>query len=130
MPFSFRKVKIRANDRVFSNYIRTRDHWRCQYRFKCFGVEDYTQNKSSLHCSHFQKRRKESVRYDDENCDAACAKCHYFVENDPNGQKTLEKWKEKQLGSRRYKALLIRANSTCKRDDKLTKIYLTELIKK
>lgn len=129
MPFSFGKVKIRANDRVFSTYIRTRDGWRCQYRFKCLGAEDFSQNKAGLHCSHFQKRRKESVRFDLDNCDATCAKCHYFVENDPNGQKTLENWKEKQLGTKKYKALLIRSNTSGKRDDKLTKIYLKELIK-
>lgn len=107
--------------------IRERDKWRCQYRFRCFGVEDFSQNKGALDNSHFQKRGKWSVRYDPENCDAACKKCHNFVENDPEGQKTLEAWKLQQLGEHRYKALLIRANTTGRRDDKLTALYLKNL---
>lgn len=123
------KIKIRPNDKVFSNYIRQRDGWRCQYHFKCYGGESYEENKGALHCSHFQKRRKESVRFDPQNADAACVKCHFFVENDPEGQKVLEAWKLQQLGEKEYKALLIRANITGKRDDFLTKLYLKELIK-
>lgn len=121
------KVKINFNDRKFSEYIRTRDGWKCQYKFRCNGVLDYSDNRGALHCSHFQKRGKWTTRYDPDNCDAVCVPCHFFVENDSQGQKTLEEWKEKQLGEQRYKALLIRANTTGRRDDKLTAIYIKQL---
>ncbi len=123
------KPKINPNDKKFSLYIRTRDKWKCQYKFKCFGVIDFSDNKGGLHCSHFQKRGKWSVRYDPENCDATCVPCHNFVENDPTGQRTLEQWKKRQLGERAYKMLIIRANTTVERDDVMTKLYLKELTK-
>lgn len=117
------KVKIRTNDKNFSKYIRERDKGLCQYNFKCY------RGTPGTDCSHFQKRRKESVRHDPANCDLACRKCHFFIENDPLGQKTLEAWKEKQLGEKEYKALLIRANTYGKRDDFLTSLYIKELLK-
>lgn len=104
-----------------SQYVKARDKEVCQYRFKCFG-------EPGTDCSHFQKRRKESVRFDPDNCDLACRKCHYFVENDPAGQKTLEEWKLKQLGEKQFNALLIRANTTGRKDNKLAILYIKQLI--
>ena len=115
------KIKIRPADKEMSTYIRLRDGGVCQYKFKCFGAQ-------GTDCSHFQKRRKESVRFDPENCDLACRKCHYFVENDPIGQKTLEEWKLKQLGQKRYNALLIRANMTQRKDDKMARLQIKALM--
>lgn len=123
------KAKANPNDVKFSVFIRTRDNWKCQYGFKCGMNIDYSENKGGLDNSHFQKRGKWSVRYDPENCDAACKKCHYFIENHPEGQKTLEEWKKRQLGEKRYNLLLMRANTPGKRDDKLTKIIVAELMK-
>jgi len=116
------KVKIRTNDKNFSKYIRARDKGLCQYNFKCF------RGCPGTDASHFQKRRKETVRFDPANVDLACRKCHYFVENDPQGQKTLEEWKKNQLGEREYKLLLVRANTSGKRDDKLTALYIKQLL--
>jgi len=62
--------------------------------------------------------------------DLACRSCHYFVENDPQGQKTLEEWKFKQLGLQRYNALLVRANMTGKKDDKWNRIMISKLTEK
>lgn len=121
------KIKIIPADTQFSILIRTRDKWLCKYKFKCYGGVSYEDNKGYLDCSHFQKRGKWSVRYDLENCDAACKKCHNFVENDPEGQKTLEAWKLKQLGPKRYKNLILRANMTGHRDDKLSLLYVKQL---
>lgn len=116
------KIKIRPADKEMSAYIKLRDKGVCQYKFKCFGDE-------GIDNSHFQKRRKETVRFDPENCDLACRKCHYFVENDPEGQKTLERWKQEQLGTRRYNALLIRANMTGKKDDAWNRMVIKKLMK-
>lgn len=126
------KTKIRPADAKFSIFIRTRDNWRCQYKFKCGGRINFITNKGGLQASHFQKRRKESVRFDPENVDAVCIKCHYFVENDPAGQSKLEKWKEKQLGEHRYKMLMLRANVVGmgeRKDDAMQLIKITALMK-
>jgi hypothetical protein len=69
------------------------------------------------------------VRFDPDNADSGCKKCHYFIENHPEGQKTLEEWKRNQLGEKRFNALLIRANQTGKKDDTLAIIYIKQLIK-
>lgn len=117
------KVKIRPADKLFSQYIRLRDKMLCKYNFKCL------RGTLGSQTSHFQKRRKESVRFDEENGDWTCGKCHFFIENDPTGQRTLEEWKKNQLGEKRYKALLVRANQIGKKDDKLNEIILKQLIK-
>lgn len=120
---SWFKTTIRPADKLFSQIIRKRDKMLCQYNFRCFRGTEGSQT------SHFQKRRKESVRFDLENADWCCAKCHYYVENDPAGQKTLEAWKRIQLGEKSYKMLLVRANSYGKKDDKMTMIILKQLMK-
>lgn len=116
------KITIRPSDRLMSKYVKLRDNGVCQYRFKCFG-------EPGVDCSHFQKRGKETVRHDPLNVDLACRKCHWFVENDPVGQKTLEEWKLAQLGQVEYNKLILRANTTGKRDDVLAKLYVQELLK-
>lgn len=123
------KIKILEPDRLFSIFIRTRDGWRCQYKFKCHGAESFEENKGRLQTSHFQKRGKWSVRYDPENADASCAKCHNFVENHPDGQRRLEEWKLEQLGEQRYNLLMIRAETSGKRDDFMATLYVKQLLK-
>lgn len=120
---NFYKIRIRAADRLFSKYIKLRDKGLCQYNFKCFKGTSGSDN------SHFQKRRKESVRFDPNNCDLSCRQCHFFIENDPIGQRTLEEWKKKQLGETEYKKLILRANQYKRRDDLMDKIYVQALIK-
>ncbi len=123
------KTKIRRADQLFSKYIRTRDKWHCVYKFKCQGIIDFTENPGGLQCSHFQKRRRESVRFDIENADSSCIPCHFHVENDPEGQKTLEAWKLNQLGERAYKNLLVRANQYKKKDDFMVICAIKALLK-
>lgn len=114
-------MKIRAVDTLFSKYIRTRDGWNCQ---RC--GKKYTPPTGALHCSHYHGRRKESVRFDPENADAHCYGCHSFFEQNPNEHYD---WKLKQLGENRLNNLAVRANTPGKRDDKMTKIILKELMK-
>lgn len=119
------KTQIRPADKLFSQIIRKRDKMLCQYRFRCLPgtIGDQT--------SHWQKRRKESVRFDLRNGDWCCGKCHYFVENDKDGQKILDAFKLKQLGQREYNLVLLLANDGSKKwkDDKLTMIRLKEIEK-
>jgi hypothetical protein len=126
-----KKIKRLPEDTLFSNYIRERDGWKCKYRFKCYGGEDFSANKGGLDCSHCFKRGKWSTRFAPENCDAACKKCHHFIENEKDGQKTLEEWKTKQIGDLEFKKLFIRANTSDDTKSKLPfiKLYIKQLIK-
>jgi hypothetical protein len=114
-------MKLRAVDKLFSTYIRTRDSWTCQ---RC--GKQYTPPTQALHCSHFFGRRKESVRFDPDNCDCHCWGCHSYFEQHPEEHR---QWKLKRLGQKRFDALIIRANTAKKKDDKLTAIMLKEMIK-
>lgn len=120
------KIKIRKADKLFSEYIRRRDK-SCVYRFRCLGNQT---NWRELQCSHWQKRRHEGTRFDRFNCDAVCAKCHFFVENDPEGRIRLDDFKLQQLGEKIYNLVLIKAQTYSKRDDKLAELYCAELLKK
>ena len=84
---------------------------------------------SDLQCCHYHSRRKESVRFDPDNCDAGCIACHYFIDHTVEGQKWLDEFKLKQLGLQRFNGLLVRANTPGKRDDVLMTIYAKELLK-
>ena len=122
------KAKRTPADKLFSDYIRTKAGWKCQYKFLCNGSINYENEKSRLHNSHFQKRAKRSTRFDQLNCDASCNICHAFVEDTPEGQKILEEFKRKQLGETEYRNLIIRANTPAHIDKKLELMYVKGLI--
>ena len=126
MSFWQAKTKIRRVDSLFSQYIRTRDHWKCQYKFKCTGYEDFTPYPQGLHCSHWQKRRHEGTRFDPRNCDAACIKCHMYAEEHPV---VLDAWKLKQLGEEVYKQVEIASITYHRRDDTMNTLIVRALIK-
>lgn len=123
------KFKRYPEDSQFSNYIRERDGWKCVYGFKCYKSIDYTEDKGQLDCSHCFKRGEWSTRFDPQNCDASCKKCHHFIENDKDGQKTLEGFKKKQLGESGFKKLFIRVNTSDDTKSKLPfiKLYIKQL---
>ena len=56
-----------------------------------------------LTCSHYWGRYVSATRYDFENCDAFCYRCHFEVENAKQGK--YRTFKIKQLGEVKYKAL-------------------------
>ena len=95
------------------------------------GVE--IQSKYNSGVSHYMNRRKESTRHDDDNCDLMCnMPCHSGWEHEKkiegiggathDGEYTI--WKRKQLGPRRFKLLLARANNVQKRDDEMSKLVI------
>lgn len=120
---SWFRTKLRPVDKLYSQVIRTRDRMLCQYNFRCLPGTMGSQ------VSHWRKRRKESVRCDLRNGDWVCGKCHYFVENDPNGQKTLDAWKWKQLGEKEYKAVLVAEQVIGKKDDQMNILILKQILK-
>lgn len=128
MPLFNYKTKRDRADVLFSNYIRERDNWHCVYRKMCTGNIDFRENKAGLHCSHLFGRAKRTVRFDVDNCDSACFKCHaYYEDHKPE----LEEWKKERIGEKRFNQLLLRANFTGgqKMDKKYELMYVKELIK-
>ena len=122
-------MKLRPTDLQFSKYIRLRDG-KCVFQIKCNGTNDFqgeTQEDyiKRLTCSHLEGRRKESVRFDEENCDTACRKCHQYLEEHKDEYR---EWKKKQLGEKRYNALIIRANTRGHRDDVIQKLVNKALL--
>ena len=115
-------TKRRGTDILWTVYIKTRDKGLCTVNFRCF------KGSEGSDVSHYHGRRKETVRYDDENCDFVCRACHNFVHT-ALGAKIYDEWKLKQLGQKRFNLLLLRANLTGKRDDVIAKIIIKQKIK-
>lgn len=122
---SFGTLKIDKADRAFSLYIRTRDNWTC---VRCGRYDPNTEHeKSSMQCSHFYGRRKESVRFDEDNADCLDFGCHQIWGSDD--RESYRAFKIKQLGQRRFDALMIKANTPQRKDRKLAFIYWNERFK-
>lgn len=105
------KIKIRTSDKLFSEYIRTRDHWTCQ---RC--GKQYQPPTQALHCSHFQGRGKENTRFDPENADALCYGCHQYFTSHPAEH---YQWQVARKGQKTVDLIVLRSNQYKKRDDKL-----------
>lgn len=115
------KVKIRKSDKLFSQFIRTRDGWTCQ---RCY--TKYEPPTSALHCSHFQGRGKESTRFDPENADALCYGCHQYFTSHPAEH---YQWQVNKKGQDVIDKLVLRSNQYKKRDDKMEVITWEQALK-
>lgn len=116
-------------DVLFSIWIRERDNWHCRYRILCSGNEDFRENKGGLHNSHCFSRGMRTVRFDKDNCDSGCYKCHDYFEK---RKKELEAWKKSQLGDERFRQLRLRAflsNRGQKPDKKMELLWVKTFIK-
>lgn len=100
-------------DKEFSIEIRTRDPL-------CF----FGCGRPSRQNSHFWGRGNSATRYDPENCDGACGKCH--MENEGNKQGLYRELKIQQLGQERYDALEKRARSIVPRRNAIIE-YMTRI---
>jgi len=67
----------------------------------------------ALHNSHFIGRANKAVRYDPQNCDAACFGCHRRWE--ANAVTEYRDWKIAQLGQEAYDHLIERSRTITKR---------------
>ena len=120
------KIKIRPSDRLFSEYIRERDGWKCKRCRKQYdkGIPNH---RMALHCSHFQGRGKEATRFDPLNADALCYGCHQYFTSHPGEHM---EWQVAQKGQDVVDALILRSNGYKKRDDKAEKAYWREQLTK
>ena len=111
-------IKTTTSDKLWSQYIRTRDNWTCQ---RC--QKKYVPPTNALHCSHF-------FRFDEENCEALCYGCHSHLGGNPVDHMM---HKQYMLGSKRFEKLRQRANKPLKSGEKkyfLSKEFRTKIREK
>lgn len=118
-------IKIRQEDKLFSQYIRTRDR-KC-VNCKTWVVFNEEGNPLTHQCSHYWSRRNEGTRFDPLNCDTLCFSCHQKWGGDYRDEYTA--FKKKQLGEKGYNDLRLRAHLYYKKDRKLALMYVKELLK-
>src|SRR5947207_2027733 len=114
------KIKIRQSDVLFSRYLRQKRRYRCEF------CDSFYPQGVGLTVSHYWSRAKESVRFDEENCDILCVRDHFYFETHKTEYET---WKKNQMGEEAFNLLMVRAHVTGKRDDKLQIILLKKLMK-
>ena len=113
-------------DKVFSDYIRTRDKWTCVRcgRYYPEGM------RGGLHCSHFYGRANKAVRWDEKNADSHCYGCHQFFGANPE---LFREWKLNSMGEKEYKALRRRSQEvkkwTTTEKEAMYKDYLAKIAK-
>lgn len=111
------KIKISKVDKLFSQYIRERDGWKCQ---RCGTY--YQPPTMALHCSHFWGRSNKCTRFDTENCMTLCYGCHSRMEGNKQGE--YRDIMLKRLGDKGYRNLEIRARMTCSERDECQKALI------
>ena len=120
MPFKIRRDPL---DKLFSNYIRLRDKLTCQ---RCGRV--FPKLTGGLHCAHYHKRRKQSVRFDPDNAVAFCFGCHTFM--DENFDDYFTPFMIRRLGQERFDMLAGRMRQYGKPDRNLIKLWLKQELAK
>lgn len=117
------KIRLDALDKLFSQFIRQRA---IRLVHGCERCKAWKESYKKLDCSHFHKRRKQSTRYDEMNCNGFCFGCHqYFEEN----RDEYEWWLKNHIGEREFDLLNARVRIMGKPDKVAIAIYLKEKIK-
>lgn len=117
------QIKIRVTDRKFSEYIRSRDGWVCQ---RC--LKQYEPGSSGLQNSHYWGRVNESTRFEPDNCISLCFGCHRLWGHGDE-RDMYKEFMIKKLGLDRFKSLDVQAHTYQKKDDKLMRIVIQQLMK-
>ena len=73
-----RKARCQDADRLFSEFIRTRDDWQCRACGK-------TTAQAVMQCAHVVSRRYRAVRWNPHNAVCLCSGCHVKFTHDPLG---------------------------------------------
>ena len=90
------RIKVDKNDTLFSIMVRERDK-------KCMFCGKTKEQGYVLQASHFWGRGDKSNRFNPDNVDALCFRCH--MENEANKQGFYKTWKLKQIGKKLYDLL-------------------------
>lgn len=121
---SWGNIKRDKADIVFSRYIRLKEKQCTNCGRKGQGNEGIT----GLQASHYHGRRKESVRFDEQNVDVFCIGCHRRLGTDDRPAYT--EFKINKLGQREFDLLMLRANTPAKKDRQLVYMIYSKLLKR
>lgn len=99
------KVRTSALDRLFSQYIRARAKYRCEYSGTTDGVMD---------CAHILSRRHVWTRWDELNAVCLSRRWHMYFTEHPH---EWADWTRRQIGSDTVAALQERSRCTDKMTD-------------
>lgn len=118
------KIRIDPADRIFSQYIRTRDKKcrRCGSRVKFNGKGLPVTHQAS----HFQGRGKENTRFNEDNVDALCHGCHMYFTANPAEHYI---WQVEMKGQKKVDEIILASNIYVKRDRKAQQIYWGQKLK-
>lgn len=119
------QIEIDRADKVFSQWIRLRDR-KC---LRCGSLVKFNPGglPVSHQASHFQGRRKESTRFNEDNVCTLCHGCHsYFTANPAEHYD----WQVKRLGQKKVDELVLLSNTYMKKDRQLQHIYWSGEVKK
>ena len=105
------KGRRKKADTLFAAYIRERDGSQC----RICGGDSFPQ------CSHFISRKFNGTRFDMENADCFCAKCH--LEWEHKKEVEYRDWKLSQLGLERYTALIERRDRGVTLQEAVTEFF-------
>ena len=119
-------VKIDQADKYFSYYIRLLQG-KCQRCGSLVVINLKTNLPASHTVSHYFGRGRESTRFDIENCDTLCMGCHRIWSSDD--REGYRAFMIKKLGQRGFDSLMLRANTTKKKDRKMELIRAKLLLK-
>jgi|JI10StandDraft_1071094.scaffolds.fasta_scaffold03359_5 hypothetical protein len=118
------KITRDKADNVFSQFIRLRDG-KCRRCLSPVKLNDKGLPVSHQ-ASHFQGRRKESTRFDEDNVDTLCGGCHsYFTANPAEHYE----WQVKTKGQQTVDLIVLRSNTYMKKDRQLAFIYWAQRLK-
>lgn len=98
-------------DQVFSELVRERSNWTCEYSGKQFT----NGNRMGIHCSHLFSRRHLATRWHPDNAFAHSYSAHSYLGGNPV---IFVSWAESQLGSGRLEMLRERHNMTMRYREK------------
>ncbi len=100
---------IKKLDKVFSRYIRLRDAMPSGV-FRCISCGQIKPIEKA-DCGHYFSRRHMSTRFDEDNCNAECARCNRF------DAEHLVGYREnliRKIGTQRFALLEVKHNQTKK----------------
>lgn len=119
------RIKLDKADTTFSQYIRLRDK-ECMRCHSTVNLNDKGL-PISHQASHYFGRSAENTRFDPDNVDCLCMGCHkIWGSDDKEGYRN---FKISQLGEKGFKALMVRANTYCKKDRAMAYLQAVELLK-
>ena len=122
---SWNSIKVDPADRDFSLYIRLKAK-KCVKCGKKGEPDRFGRPVMGLQASHYKGRGKWSTRFDEQNVDPLCISCHKrFTEH--KGE--YDDWKLQQLGEKEYNNLILRANTTGKKDFVMQRIIWKQELK-